>query len=212
PAGAAEPDREGAEALARLAGALVARPKVGIRVHGVAEQAADRDALAAAQIELHVTLATAGADAIARPRPVDFDSPRHRDVLDEFAGERLGAERRETIASYFTRDASGAVIDAERSDYYRALFDALVESETIPRSALERLARYRARSIADALERHGVAAERIEIAPPVVRATDERDGGVDEAPLVSSTLEAFLASDAALARSAGVVFNVADHD
>jgi len=212
PAGEAEPDPEGADMLARLAAGLLARPRIGVRVHGTAEHGLDRAALAAAQIELHVTLATAGADAIARPRPVDFDSPRHRDVLDEFAGERLGAERRETIASYFMRDEDGAVVETERSEYYRALFDALVESEAIPRNALERLARYRARSIAAALERHGVAAERIEIAPPVLRASAERDEGAGEPRIVTSSLEAFVASDPALARSAGVVFNVADHD
>lgn len=170
PAGAAAPTGQASETIATLADAMLARPSIGLRVQGTAERGADRDELAAEQIELHVTLATAGPDVVARarPRPVDFDSPRHRDVLDEFAGERLGAELRETIASYFTRDADGRVVETERSDYYRTLFDALVEHETIPDQALERLARYRAISIADGLESLGVAAARIDIAAPLV--------------------------------------------
>ncbi|MFO7287405.1 MAG: hypothetical protein C0P79_011160 [Gammaproteobacteria bacterium] len=210
--GEAEPDPEGAEALAALADALLARPRIGIRVHGAADERVDRDALAAAQIELHVALETASAEEIARPKPIDLDVPFQREVLHEIAVERLGVERVETIASYFTRDASGAVVEAERRDYHRALFDALVENEAIPRNALERLARYRARAIAALLARHGVAEERIEIASPVVLEAGEPQTIDDEVRSVTSTLEAFLAADAALARSAGVVFNVADHD
>src|SRR5690606_19174909 len=160
PPGDAEPHPGRAGALPALADALLARPRIGIRVHGAVHERVDRDALAAAQIELHVALETASAEEIARPKPIDLDVPFQREVLHEIAVERLGVERVETIASYFTRDASGAVVEAERRDYHRALFDALVENEAIPRNALERLARYRARAIAALLARHGVAEER----------------------------------------------------
>src|SRR5690606_31810067 len=166
--GEAEPAEP--ETLAALADALLARPAVGLRVQGVADRVLDRDALAAQQIELHVTLATAGPTQVARPRPVDFASPRHRDVLDEFAGERLSAEERETIASYFGRTPDGRIVEGERSAYYRALFEALVENETIPENGIERLGRYRARAIANALAAHGVPEQRIEILPAVVQA------------------------------------------
>lgn len=180
PPGEAGPAESGT--LAALAEALLARPRVGVRVAGVADGGLDRDALAAQQVELHVTLATAGPTLVARPQPVDFGSPRHQDILDEFAGERLSAEERETIASYFTRTPDGRVVEEERSDYYRAIFAALVEHEPIPQNGIERLARYRARAIADALIAQGVEETRIEIAPAVVRRSAASDARI-EVPL-----------------------------
>jgi len=184
------------ETLDAWADALAARPRVGVRVHGVADRVVDRDALAAQQIELHVTLETAGPTLVSRPQPVDFASPRHQDLLEEFAAERLSTEKRETIASYFTRGDDGRIVEAERSAYARALFDALVENEAIPESGIERLARYRARAIADALTRRGVADTRIEIAPAVVRsAADgdrraEGDSAVDAADVDAAEIDA----------------------
>ena len=97
--GEAEPGDAAFAALDALAEALRQRPRLALRILGRADQELDRDALATRQIELHVTLATAGQRAVARPEPVDFTSPRAWDVLNEFATERLGAERLETIAS-----------------------------------------------------------------------------------------------------------------
>ncbi|HEX6995105.1 MAG TPA: DUF748 domain-containing protein [Gammaproteobacteria bacterium] len=188
PPGEAEPVE--LETLDAWAEALAARPRIGVRVQGVADRVVDRDALAARQIELHVTLETAGPTLVTEPQPVDFASPRHQDLLEEFVGERLGAERRETIASYFTRGPDGRVVEAERDAYYRALFDALVENEAIPESGIARLGRYRALAIADALTERGVADTRIELARAVVRsatgggADDDAppDGADDDAP------------------------------
>src|SRR5690606_36487872 len=187
--GEAEPAEP--ETLAALTEALLARPGIGLRVRGVADRTLDRDALAAQQIELHVTLATAGPTVVARPRPVDFASPRHRDVLDEFAGERLSSEERETIASYFSRTPDGRIVEEERSAYYRALFDALVENEPIPASGIERLGRYRARAIASALAANGVAEERLEIGPAITREAGEA------APQIEVPLAVFALSDLA---------------
>ena len=180
--------------LDALAEVLLARPRIGLRVTGVAHRELDRDALAAQQIELHVTLATAGPTLVARPRPVDFASPRHRDVLDEFAGERLGAERLETIASYFTRTPDGRIVEEEMNDYYRAIFDALVENETIPENGIERLGRFRARSIADALMAKGVAESRIEIAPARVD-SGEASAAAERGRHVDVPLEVFVVAE-----------------
>src|SRR5690606_40467311 len=126
--GEAEPDPEGAEALAALADALLARPRIGIRVHGAADERGDRDALAAAQIEVQVALETASAEEIARPKPIDLDVPFQREVLHEIEVERLGVERVETNTSYFIRDRSGAVLEPVRRDYNRPLFDPPCEN------------------------------------------------------------------------------------
>src|SRR5690606_13199546 len=191
PAGGAEPSEP--DTLDALAEALLARPRIGLRVPGVAHRVLDRDALAAQQLELHVTLATAGPTLVARPQPVDFTSPRHRDVLDEFAGERLGDEQRETIASYFARTPDGRIAESDRTAYYRALFDALVENEAIPSNGIERLGRYRARAIADTLTARGISETRIEIAPSVVRseveAADEQSGDAPPAAASAAQVE-----------------------
>lgn len=166
--GEAQLDETGAAALDTLAAALMQRPRLGVVVRGRADAEIDRRALAVAQIELHVTLATAGPTLVARPQPVDFAAPRHQDVLEEFAVERLGAARRNAIAAGYPTDDDGRVVADQRAGFYRALFEALVAHEPIPGSALERLARFRGQAVAMALTASGLDAGRIVTAPPVV--------------------------------------------
>lgn len=147
--------------IARLADALNARPRLGMRVHGGYDATVDRDALARQQIELHVQLATAGPSTQARPAPVDFGSERAQDVLDEFAAERLPAERVAALANRF--ECEGAFVAVCKRTYYELIFDELVENEGITPTALNRLGRFRALSVVDALRQHGIADERIEL-------------------------------------------------
>jgi hypothetical protein len=146
----------------QLAAVLIARPQLGLRVHGGFALNADRNELARQQIQLHVLLATAGPSAQARPRPIDFSSARAQDVLDEFGGERLPAERVEEIAAVF--ECEGAIALLCRRAYYTALFDALVANEEITDGALNRLGRFRAQSVVEALTQRGISAARIEVA------------------------------------------------
>jgi outer membrane protein OmpA-like peptidoglycan-associated protein len=149
--------------IAQLAEALSSRPRLGLRVNGAYDADADRTALGRQQIQLHVLLATAGPTTNARAVPVDFSSPRAQDVLDEFAGERLSADRLGEIAALF--DCSeGALSSLCQQAYYAAVFDALVDNEEIADSALTRLARFRALSIANALADAGIDSERVEVA------------------------------------------------
>ena len=159
--GAAEFSDFGAAGVRALAAALAQRPKLALRAHGGFDPRVDRDALAARQIELHVLIATAGPQMRARPEPVNFASPRAQDVLDEFAGERLPPQRLEAIAARFSLDPDWAPDAPARVAYYRAVFAALVASETIADSALTRLGRFRAQSIAHALAELGVEPERV---------------------------------------------------
>jgi outer membrane protein OmpA-like peptidoglycan-associated protein len=144
-----------------LAAALAQRPRLGLRVHGAVDPTADRLALARRQIELHVTLATAGAAPQARPEPVDFASPRAQDILDEFAGERLAPERVLVITRAF--NCGPDPTPACRAVYYEAIFDALADNESIPASTLMRLGRFRAQAVAEAFEERGIAARRIAV-------------------------------------------------
>jgi hypothetical protein len=149
------------DAIRQLAQALQARPRLGMRIHGGYEPTIDRDALAKQQIELHVQLATAGPSAQSRPAPVDFGSPRARDALDEFAGERLPAERVAELHERF--DCEGALVPVCERAYYEQIFDALVANEEITPRALTRLGRFRALSVIDALRQDGIADGRLEL-------------------------------------------------
>jgi hypothetical protein len=148
--------------IGQLAEALNARPRLGLRVLGGYDEQADRTALARQQIQLHVLLATAGPTINARPRPVDFASPRAQDVLDEFAGERLAAERVTEIERLFDCGDGDLALLCRRG-YYAAIFDALVANEEIANPALNRLARFRALSIVDALTGVGIEPARLEV-------------------------------------------------
>jgi hypothetical protein len=155
--------------IGQLVTALNERPRLGLRVHGGYDAQADRDALARQQIQLHVQLATAGTEGEART--VDYGSARAQDVLDEFAGERLAPEYVAELKSQFA--CEGAMIPLCRRAYYELIFDALVANEDIAATTLNRLGRFRAASVADALAAQGVARERIEVVT---------DGGVVASP------------------------------
>ena len=151
-----------ADRLALLARALGQRPLLGLRVYPAFDPLADRNALAEAQVRLHIRLATsAGAHGLAADAPLDFDDPRVRAVLDEFAGERLGES---------DRASAPAAGDAA---YYRAIYDALAANEDVSDLALNRLARFRARSIVDAFASHGIGEQRVRLADDIETRTGE---------------------------------------
>jgi outer membrane protein OmpA-like peptidoglycan-associated protein len=149
------------DALAALAEVLRSRPRLNVGIHGNFDPSLDRDALAAQQVELHVLLATAGPAFRARPERVDFASPRARDILDEFAGERLAPGRLAALASRFSAASGPEASPGQRDAYYRALFEALAAEEPIEPASLQRLARFRAQSVLDALAAQGLAPERM---------------------------------------------------
>ena len=153
------------DAIDALATALRERPRLGTRLPRGFDPVIDRDALARQQIGLHVLLATAGVSGQARPESVDFASPRTHGVLSEFANERLTPAQLASIAGRFECGAEVAC----PGGYYVAVFDALVANEPIPEAALNRLGRFRAQSIADALAERGIEPARV---VPVTYATD----------------------------------------
>ena len=159
--GTAEPTAAGFEALAALAAAMNRRLRVGVAVESHAAADTDRAALARSQVELHVVLATAAAEPQVRAAAIDFESPRVQDVLDEFALERLGAERVATIGSLFGRLEPLPGTGPVRSGYYRALFDDLVAHERIDDAALRRLARFRVHATVAELAARGVDPARV---------------------------------------------------
>lgn len=154
--GSADPTPEIDATLALLADALGRRPGLALRIPAAYHAGSDRDALARRQVELHVRLAIAGQPTRGRDTALDFTSARVHDILDEFATERLGAIRRDAIRAASPPDDEVA--------YHRALFDALAANERIEPITLTRLARFRARTAADALAALTVDASRIRVA------------------------------------------------
>lgn len=153
--GSAEMTPATTDTLALLALALGQRPLLGIRVRPAYDPAADRNAIAAQQVKLHIALATsAGARQRADQAEPDFDDPRVRDILDEFAGARLSAAQRRAIALGRGGDTNA----------YRDIYHALVANEQVSETVLRRLARFRARSVIDALARAGIDRTRFRIA------------------------------------------------
>lgn len=162
--GSAEMAPEAAHTLPLLALALDQRPRLGLRVRPAYDPSADRDAIAAQQVRLHIALATSkGAREGGHTTDPDFSDPRVQDVLDEFGGARLTEAQRRAI----TRDAS------DESTMYRNIYLALVANEPVSETVLRRLARFRARSVIDALQREGIDRDRFRIADALdTRAAD----------------------------------------
>lgn len=165
-AGSAEIGDETTAKLAALGRALALRPRLALTVFPALDEDADREALARQQIRLHVNLASsAGIPGEPAPEALDYDDLVVRDVLDEFAANRLSASRREALAGRHP----------ERSvAYYRAVFEALVENEEVGMPTLLRLARYRAQAVAGALAAGENGRDRIRLAEEIVLAVPER--------------------------------------
>jgi hypothetical protein len=150
-----------------LARALDQRPLLAVRARPAYDPAADRDAIAAQQVRLHVALATsAGLRDPATHAPPDFGDPKVREILDEFAGERLAESQRLAISG------SHPVHDA---DFYRMVYDALVANEPVSETALRRLARFRATSVINALAASGVGKQRLLVAETIDTTTTDAE-------------------------------------
>ena len=162
--GSAEMAPVAMDTVALLANALAMRPQLDLRVRPAYDGTTDRDAIAAQQVRLHIALATsASAGERGVPAEPDFGDPRVRDILNEFAGARLSETQRRDISR-------GASDDSAR---YRDIYLALVANERVSETVLRRLARFRARSVIDNLERQGIDRERFRIADAIdATATD----------------------------------------
>ena len=145
--------------ISLLARALEQRPLLAIRARPAYDPVVDRDAIAAQQVRLHIALATsAGPRDTANHAPPDFGDPKVREILDEFAGERLAQSQRLAIAH------SRPDLDA---GYYEMVYDALVANEPVSQTALRRLARFRAMSVINSLAANGVGKPRLGVADSV---------------------------------------------
>ncbi len=165
--GSAEITPPTTDKITLLARALSQRPLLAVRARPAYDPVADRDAIAARQVRLHIALATsAGPRDPATHAPPDFGNPKVREIIDEFAGERLAESQRLAISS------SRLVHDA---DYYRMVYDALVANEPVSETALRRLARFRATSVINSLAANGVGKQRLLVADAIDTTTTDAE-------------------------------------
>ena len=159
PSGSAEITPAAAEKIALLSRALDQRPLLALRAYPAFDPAADRDAIASQQVQLHIKLATsASPSGLSTQTSLDFEDPKVRVILDEFAGARLPESRQRAISSQF---------EGKDIAYYRAVHDALVANEDVSETVLRRLARFRARSVIGALVENGVDEKRLLLADAI---------------------------------------------
>jgi hypothetical protein len=153
PAGSPEVTDDTAAKLAMLDAVLSQRPRLGLIVHPGYDPVIDRAALARQQVGLHVNLATSsGTPGQPGHATIDFSDRKVHTVLDEFAENRLSQSVQEAIKSrHAERDAA----------YYRDVFEVLVDNEEVARTALSRLARYRAQTVVRGVVESGDNAGRI---------------------------------------------------
>jgi hypothetical protein len=161
--GSAEIDDDTRAKLVALKRALALRPRLELTVYPSLDEYADREALARQQIRLHVNLASsAGLPGQPAPQSLDYQDPVVRDVLDEFAENRLSPSQRDALARRSP---------AADESYYRAVFDALVDNELVATPALVRLARYRAQAVIEQLAVAEDRGDRIRQAPEIMLAS-----------------------------------------
>lgn len=159
------------EVITAVSEILHRRPALALVSVGTYDPIADRDALARQQVRLHLSLATVeGPTSTGAPKPINFSDPLVQDVLDEFGKSRLGDDVISGIGVRNSPEASEADQETGRRTYYQALFNALVDNEEVSEFAIKNLAKYRAQSIVDELQRQGIQAARIRAADKLQKA------------------------------------------
>ncbi len=167
------------EKLDKLLEALLQRPKLKLIVTGRYDADADGKVLR----DLQVRRAFAEESGIELepgedPGPMDFSSTEARDILAELFTERYGAEEYEEILAGIlpTEEESGD--DQEKKidpgEVAGALYDALLERETLAPGVLERLADKRAQAaLTHMTGPDGLDPERITTRPSESTGKDE---------------------------------------
>ena len=171
--------------IAKLATALAARPKLGVRVPAATHPGRDGYALRRLQlrrehaVEMGYELA-AGED----PGPVSYSNGKSQRVLEKLLAAREGESANDTFAAGWTKtqgrapervNAALALVGrgSPDHDYYRELYLYLVQRTPEPPGQMTALARARAEAVSAEFRARGVEAARVSIgkAVPMQKAT-----------------------------------------
>jgi hypothetical protein len=183
------------EQLEKVVQALKGRQQLKLVVHGAYDPQRDARALRDTLVrrELVQALGTKLGER-EDPGPLAFDDPDTQRALEKMMTARAGAEAVDRFAAEYAKKSGKevqrvnpvlAVFRRGRGDraFYEALFERLVDTQTLADTVLADLAARRARSIADFVLKAGVDAERVSVGK-----TEAVDGG--KAPIAKLTLEA----------------------
>ena len=177
------------EKLKKLATGLGSRPNLIIKVTGTFDPKLDAEALKSWDIRTAVTerlgiQVAPGED----PGPVAFDSAKSQKALEDLADEASGAgalaAAQGAFREQFGREpkrigglSSWMDKASEDAQFYKLLFDRLVQSAPLAPNALEALGDRRGQAIAKELTAHkGVDRNRVQLDKPA--ATGDKDGRV----------------------------------
>lgn len=166
------------EKLKKIAEALKKKEQLKLTVHGGFEPGLDGKALKTSQLR-RTLVKKLGAKA----GPMAYDNAKTQSALEEYAGDKLAAfqsgyeelsgkkvQRVNPILGLFGQGS-------EDHDFYRALFEYLVETAPLAQAELEALAEKRGQAIVQEITGHaGVDAARITLGNPVQ--TEEQDEAV----------------------------------
>jgi hypothetical protein len=129
------------EKVAKVADALVQRPKLAVQLHGVSNELADSQALRAAAVRARLDQRVGNADAKGRLK-----------VVQKMVGESIPGLSLDPIKAQFTKPpAPDAKPVLDEGAYMHALVEKLVAAEPLPADALNALANARATTVHDAL-------------------------------------------------------------
>ena len=183
------------EQLEKVAQALKGRQQLKLVVHGGYDPQADalalRDRLTRRELMQALGVKLGDRD---EPGPVAFDDPDTQRTLEKLMTARAGPDAVDKFAAEYGKKSGKevqrvnpvlAVIRRGRGDraFYEAVFERLVETQSLPDTVLADLASRRAQAIADFIAKTGIDAERI-----AVGKTEAVEGG--KAPAAKLTLEA----------------------
>lgn len=166
------------EKLKKVAEALEKKEQLKLTVHGGFEPGLDGKALKRSQLRR-----TLVRKLDAKAGPMAFDNAKTQRALEKYAGDKLAAfqsgyedlrgKKAERVNPALALFGKGS----EDYDFYRALFEYLVETAPLAQAELETLAEKRGQAIVQEITgRAGIGAARIILGNPVQ--TEEQDEAV----------------------------------
>lgn len=164
------------ELLDELAQAMKQRPGVGVIVRGPYDPERDGENLRRQQVHRDLVIATGGVvEERGDPGLIGYGDAETQKALEQLLRERSGdgeavSKFAETYKQRTGREPQrvnpvlGLFGRGSRDrEFYRAMFDRLVELQPLAEKELEELAASRARAVSDALRKAGIDSQRITV-------------------------------------------------
>jgi len=164
------------ELLDELAQAMKQRPGVGVIVRGPYDPERDGESLRRQQVHRDLLIATGGVvEERGDPGLIGYGDAETQKALEQLLRERSGDG--EAVSKFAETYKQRTGQEPQRvnpvlglfgrgsrdREFYRAMFDRLVELQPLEKKELEELAASRARAVSDALRKAGIDSQRITV-------------------------------------------------